>query len=55
MWDKRNIAVGIMFALFAAFCIFAMLKGDLGRGSYTITGAFVFTIIAIAFFKRAKK
>lgn len=53
MWNKKNIAVGIMFAIFAIVCALSLLQGN--RESYNIIGTVVFVLVSIAFLKRARK
>lgn len=52
-WNKRNIAVGIMFIILALVCLSAILRHK--YDSYYITGVVIFTIVALGFLKRARK
>ena len=52
-WNSRNIAIGVLFIIFALVCLSAILKHHFD--SYYIVGTFLFTFLAIAFLKRAKR
>lgn len=50
--DKKSLMIGIVFLSGSAYCIFDLLT--YGFKSYTITGLFLFTLIGIAFIKKAR-
>lgn|GEM_PF-1463931 len=50
--NKRNLIIGIGFLILAILCIIGIINN--GVQSYYITGTLLFTIIGIAFVKRAK-
>lgn len=51
-WDKRYLAIGILFLILSINCIVFTVK--LGFTAYYATGIFLFTFIGIAFIRRSK-
>ena len=49
-WNKRNIAIGILFIVFTLVCLSAILKGH--YNSYYVVGTAIFAFFAVAFLKK---